>query len=434
MTGEERRQRVLGQLDGVKASGGNQHRARCPLPSHGRGHGDKNPSLSISLGDDGETVVMSCHADCDLDDILAARGLTAEDLRPERVPTPAGTWERRHPYHDREGRVTAVKVRRKSARGRSWAWVRPDGTKGLGGVKPGLYRRPQIDAALRIEQNIWIAEGERDADTLAGLGLAATTAPYGAGPGKKWHDEWTEVLRGAIVVVVADRDQVGISFAREVAAKLSGAGCRVSMLVPPVAFKDITDMIDAGLSTDDLMPLTADLDLSTPKVTRRYLDDGRPAFIMLPHYWWSELDPHCCQMVWALADQYSARFNGRNKLAKLLGWGRNTIDRHLGHLEAAGIVEKKPGDGHQDTVRLRNPSRQWTPSGPPADSQRSTVEMDTGLPAVHPSNSRGPNFILGSGEVEGEVEGDGEVEAAGAVAAFGAEIETTGVDAAKGNT
>ena len=34
--------------------------ASCPVPGHGRGNGDKNPSLSISDGDDGRPI-FHCH-------------------------------------------------------------------------------------------------------------------------------------------------------------------------------------------------------------------------------------------------------------------------------------------------------------------------------------------------------------------------------------
>jgi putative DNA primase/helicase len=42
----------------------------CPIPSHGRGHGDKNPSLSVSDGQDGKLLVK-CFAGCDPRDVLA---------------------------------------------------------------------------------------------------------------------------------------------------------------------------------------------------------------------------------------------------------------------------------------------------------------------------------------------------------------------------
>jgi len=45
--------------------------ASCPLPGHGQGHGDKNPSLSISDGDDGKPL-FKCHSGCDQHELFAA--------------------------------------------------------------------------------------------------------------------------------------------------------------------------------------------------------------------------------------------------------------------------------------------------------------------------------------------------------------------------
>jgi putative DNA primase/helicase len=65
---------------------------RCPVPSHGKGRGDRSPSLSIADGDNGKLLVR-CFAGCDAHDVFAAlrrRGLL--DDRPRtlrREPGPA---------------------------------------------------------------------------------------------------------------------------------------------------------------------------------------------------------------------------------------------------------------------------------------------------------------------------------------------------------
>lgn len=43
--------------------------ARCPVPGHGRGQGDRTPSLSLC--DEGGTVLVHCHAGCDQHDVIA---------------------------------------------------------------------------------------------------------------------------------------------------------------------------------------------------------------------------------------------------------------------------------------------------------------------------------------------------------------------------
>ena len=50
--------------------------ARCPVPGHGRGRGDKTPSLSLANGTDGQ-LLAHCHAGCPSDavfDALRQRG------------------------------------------------------------------------------------------------------------------------------------------------------------------------------------------------------------------------------------------------------------------------------------------------------------------------------------------------------------------------
>ncbi len=54
---------------------------RCPLPSHGQGHGDRHPSLSVRDGADVKLLVF-CHSGCASADVLAAlrdRGLDGGD-------------------------------------------------------------------------------------------------------------------------------------------------------------------------------------------------------------------------------------------------------------------------------------------------------------------------------------------------------------------
>jgi putative DNA primase/helicase len=65
---------------------GNGWLVSCPCPNHGKGRGDRSPSLSVSDGDDGR-LLLRCFAGCDFADILDAlkhRGLI-DDERPRLV-------------------------------------------------------------------------------------------------------------------------------------------------------------------------------------------------------------------------------------------------------------------------------------------------------------------------------------------------------------
>lgn len=109
---------------------------------------------------------------------------------------PAKTFLQRRPAQQgmKQGKSEA-KLDRKT--GEWWLWT-------LEGIEPVLYRLPEIVA--RPGDEVWIVEGEKDADTLAAQGLLATTCPMGAG---KWRASYTEALRGRRVILSGDSDEAG---------------------------------------------------------------------------------------------------------------------------------------------------------------------------------------------------------------------------------
>src|ERR1700719_4445515 len=99
-----------------------------------------------------------------------------------------------YPYRDAGGRLLYEVVRRHP---KSFACRRPDGAGGwvwnLDGSERVLYRLPELVAAVRDGLTVFVVEGEKDADALARLGLAATTNVGGAG---KWRAEYAGALGG----------------------------------------------------------------------------------------------------------------------------------------------------------------------------------------------------------------------------------------------
>jgi len=69
---------LLQHLDNVKRTGAHTWQARCPA------HDDRGPSLTIRDIDDGR-ILAHCFAGCDVQDVLAAVGLTFSDLYPPRA-------------------------------------------------------------------------------------------------------------------------------------------------------------------------------------------------------------------------------------------------------------------------------------------------------------------------------------------------------------
>jgi hypothetical protein len=117
------------------------------------------------------------------------------------------------------------------------------GKGAMKGVRLVPYRLPELlaDAAARV----WIAEGEKDADRLAGLGLCATTNPGGAG---KWPASFGRYLAGRDLVILPDNDQAGRDHARDVMARLTSVAGSVRIVELPALLpkQDVSDWLDHG--------------------------------------------------------------------------------------------------------------------------------------------------------------------------------------------
>lgn len=260
----------LSKLEGVKRSGANWA-ARCPCRND-----DMNPSLSIGEGKDGR-VLVTCHRGndaCSVDEICDAMGISKNDLFPPksmleepqttRVKVQAEksgklTLVKSYDYRDAEGNLLFQKQRfvdekgKKTFRQRRLDRETGEWTYQLGEVPRVLYRLPEVADAVRQGKPIWLVEGEKDVDTLVELGLEATTMPNGAG---SWLDIHTETLAGAQVFIIADNDDVGRKHANQVVKELRAADCTVFPCLPAEGYKDVTDMVEAGLTTKDLINLS----------------------------------------------------------------------------------------------------------------------------------------------------------------------------------
>lgn len=114
------------------------------------------------------------------------------------------------------------------------------------GVIP--YRLPEIVA--RPNNDIWLVEGEKDADTLAGLGLLATTAPGGATAFPRDDIDFLKWFDGRRVYAIPDNDEAGAKWRERVAHGI--ADVKFLHLGGP---KDVTEYIEAGHDVVDLVRL-----------------------------------------------------------------------------------------------------------------------------------------------------------------------------------
>lgn len=304
---------ILGRLKVQKhASPGRDNRCICPC------HADKTGSLMVKLESDGR-ILMHCQAGCSVQDVCRAIGVELADLherplvpgatvrnaKPTRKPAAKSQQtaakpqqpaedkpERKLPwpptkvydYTDEQGKLIFNVLRFTYPEGdKTFRQGLPDPSKAsgwtLGGVsklrKP-LYRLPEVIRAIKAGEPVYVVEGEKDADTLAAMGLCGTTNPGGASkPGQaiKWQQEHTQTLAGAEIIIVPDVDAVGLSDRQRVGLELIEAGCRVRWIdlrkaanMPPKGdITDLAEMVGMEQARSMLAALVAAAPLCTPE-------------------------------------------------------------------------------------------------------------------------------------------------------------------------
>ena len=150
-----------------------------------------------------------------------------------RRPAPAG-WEkcqhrqqcRRDGIRCVDGSISTLKERPCSPR-----------------VEPVLYNQRRLHLAERSDELVHAPEGEGCADALGELDLLAVTNPFGAGR-EKWPSEFSEKLVGRHVLIYADADAPGRSFAQEKAQSLWSKAASIKILDLHPDRSDGSDIVD----------------------------------------------------------------------------------------------------------------------------------------------------------------------------------------------
>ena len=229
-------ERVLGQLKGVVQTTPHTWKALCPA------HEDKNPSLSITQ--DGEKLLLHCHAGCSFDAVLGAAGISMEDCGATTIGNKfdiVATYD----YFDDGGKF-AYQVRRRRdksfrqfSKDENGKWV-----PNIKGVVRTIYKLPELTQA-RGSQVVFIVEGEKDVDRLFSLGFLATTNSGGAG---KWQARFGRYLKGRDVIIIPDNDKPGKEHADQLVVSLEGKAASVRVLELPEQGQgaDVSDWLNKG--------------------------------------------------------------------------------------------------------------------------------------------------------------------------------------------
>jgi hypothetical protein len=225
---------LLSALDGVRENVSGWS-ALCPA------HHDKNPSLSIGVGDDGR-VLLHCHAGCSPKAIIEAVRLTEADLfvadcpqqktvKPRERSKKYATVEAAQEIYERKhGKPSAMYdyIVGDEKVGRVLRWDYADGKKTIrpvgrhpDGWQPGamcvprpLYRQDEV---MQSNGRVFVVEGEKCVEAMREMGFVATTSPGGCNSTGK--TDWS-MLRGREVVIMPDADPGGRDYATKTAAVL----------------------------------------------------------------------------------------------------------------------------------------------------------------------------------------------------------------------
>ena len=225
---------------------------RCPA------HKDDTPSLTIT--EQGERVLVRCHAGCSQEaviDAMRARDLWPQaekrtvwvpyKIAPEDAPEPNfrhkkfGKPDKVWTYRAPDGKgVFGYVCRWNTNKGkeilplsycyakdkpdtRSWTW------KSFTPPRP-IYNQDELQ--LRPDATVLLVEGEKSADAAKDIfpDYVVTCAPGGSSAAR--YADW-EPLRGRDVVIWPDADAPGAKFQRETSAILNDLGCDVRGVVLP---------------------------------------------------------------------------------------------------------------------------------------------------------------------------------------------------------
>ena len=308
---------------------GDTWKACCPA------HDDTNPSLTLSTGNKG-MALWKCHSrKCSQEEVQDAlfdlgawpypSGGTRPLARPAttQVPTSEASMAPRrirrehvdsYIYTDEAG-VPISSVRRgldhfedgttrktfaqwRYAKGvpdpsplptgyrRDGDWVTGPGV--LNDRRRVLFNLPEIVA--NPSRTVFIVEGEKDVQTLARLGLLATTKAEGviksvAGKdAEQWLPVFADTLRGRQVVILPDNDEPGHRHAEIVASWLHGVCPNLRIVILPGLLPggDVTDWVMAGGTLEELERIVKATPLYVPVAQGIVASSPVPAPLRLP--------------------------------------------------------------------------------------------------------------------------------------------------------
>lgn len=217
---------ILSHFRGVRHYKGNKWFALCP------NHNDENPSVEVEILHD--KVLIHCFAGCRTETILSRLGLLMRDLFSNQFGYGKRSMmviENRHPYHALDGTLLyeSLRYRNTETGDKTFSQRRPDGRGGwiwgLGDVRRVLYGLPELERLTEGWPNriVGVVEGEKKAEMLRHIGIAATATVCGAEC--PWEDSYSEYLSDKHVCMIPDNDAGGRRYAMSALGSLMYHDC-----------------------------------------------------------------------------------------------------------------------------------------------------------------------------------------------------------------
>ena len=251
-------------FDGVTRFKDNSFQCKCPV------HHDHTASMTVSKGKKG--ILIYCHAGCETKSILETVGLRESDLfYDSNVTKVKQDWKDRlehskrkkiveiYNYVDQNGKYLYSKIRfEKDENGKKEMlygvlnkekdWFQ----YGLKGKHKTLYNLPEIREAAAQKRTIYYVEGEKDVETLRGLGLIATTA----GSSGDWRRFFSMYFSGIDVVLLPDNDEAGEKLTTRIISDLIGVVNSIKVVKTSERdHGDVTDYFQDGYTIEDFNKL-----------------------------------------------------------------------------------------------------------------------------------------------------------------------------------
>lgn len=256
--------------------------AICPA------HNDRQASLTITKGR--KCTLFHCHSGCSIDDVLSAAGLEKKDTFYDTEPLKAN-W--RAYVEGREKLKIEAVYNYVSCNGTyAFTKIRLEGKKLLYGILEnerftyGLQRNTPrkslqaiygnvkaLNKAISEDRYIFVVEGEKDTDTLTKQGYVAFT--YGGV--NDWQEDFTELVKGANVVILADNDSPGIAVANTILKDIQPVvkSAKIIVPMPDVPKADITDYFEAGHSKEEFEQMINTVTENRNEVVEQHTDNNK---------------------------------------------------------------------------------------------------------------------------------------------------------------